>query len=436
MKALFGFLILILFVSSCGEKSPFKDVNDLDKIARQYVRLVLVTGKYDSDYVDAYFGPADLKKLADSDKMTVQQIKSATNDLLLSIVNLTPKDNDPLSLKRKMYLTRLLRALKTKLEMLEGKKFSFDMESKALYDAVSPIYNIKIYDDILNQLDAMIPGRGNLTKRFEEYRKRFIISPKKLDTVFKAAIAECRKRTKKFIELPPDERFDLEFVKSKPWGAYNWFKGNSRSLIQVNSEKPISIDRIIGLAAHEGYPGHHVFHSLFEKELYKKRNWVEFSIYPLFSPVSMISEGMANFGITLVFPQNEKLAFEKQVLYPLAGINSSEAENYTKILNLIQKLTYSGNEAGRRFLDGNMSEEHTIDWLMTYQLQTEDRAMRYVSFIKKYRSYIITYNVGEDLIKSYFSKQLKNGGTSADRWNLFRKIITGLTLPQNLIIDK
>ena len=36
-------------------------------------------------------------------------------------------------------------------------------------------------------------------------------------------------------------------------------------MIQVNTDLPITIDRAIDLACHEGYPGHHVYNALLEK---------------------------------------------------------------------------------------------------------------------------------------------------------------------------
>jgi len=48
---------------------------------------------------------------------------------------------------------------------------------------------------------------------------------------------------------------------------------------------------------------------------------VEFSIYPLFSPQSLISEGSANFGREVAFSLDERLAFERDVLFPLAGLD-------------------------------------------------------------------------------------------------------------------
>ena len=41
-----------------------------------------------------------------------------------------------------------------------------------------------------------------------------------------------------------------------------------------------------------------------------RRGWTEYSVYPLYSPQSLIAEGSANYGIDLAFPGPEKLTFE------------------------------------------------------------------------------------------------------------------------------
>ena len=114
----------------------------------------------------------------------------------------------------------------------------------------------------------------------------------------------------------------------KPWSGYNWYQGGYRSVIQVNVSLPIWIDRALDLACHEGYPGHHLYNALLERELVRGRGWPEFQVYPLFSPQSLIAEGTANYGIELAFPAAERLAFERDVLFPLAGLDPALAAPY------------------------------------------------------------------------------------------------------------
>ena len=263
-----------------------------------------------------------------------------------------------------------------------------------------------------------------------------LIPKDKLSEVFNTAIQEARKRTLEHIKLPKNESFKVEYVNNKPWGAYNWYKGNSYSIIQVNTDLPIYIDHAIDIACHEGYPGHHVYNTLIEERLYKKLGWVEFSVYALFSPQSLIAEGTANYGIDVAFPGRSRMAFEKSVLFRLAGLHPSDADKYYKIVKLTKKLDYATNEAARNYLDGKWTKEETINWLIKYSLKTPANAEKTFSFIEKYRSYVINYNLGEDIVANYIEKL---GGVSENpelRWKIFKHLLITPQTASNLLKGK
>ena len=218
----------------------------------------------------------------------------------------------------------------------------------------------------------------------------------------------------------------------KPWSGYNWYKGNYRSVIQVNTDLPTYIDRAIDLAAHEGYPGHHVYNALLEKNLVHDRGWVEFSVYPLFSPQSLVAEGTANFGKEVVLAKPERMKFEKEVIFPAAGIDPARAEEYYNVEELIQKLSYATNESARRLINGQIDAAGAADWLEKYALMDPDRANQAVRFSQRYRSYVINYNLGEDMVRHYVEK---NGGTPSQpqkRWQEFAQLLSSPRLPSGL----
>ena len=260
-----------------------------------------------------------------------------------------------------------------------------------------------------------------------------MIPPDRLDAVFRAAIDECRKRTLERTELPADENFEIEYVKGKSWSAYNWYKGRSYSLIQVNEDLPIAIDRAIDLACHEGYPGHHVYNALLEKTLVRGLGWVEYSVYPLFSPQSLIAEGTANYGIDLAFPGDERVEFERDVLFPLAGLDPSSADLFYRVWGLTKKLSYAGNEAARRYLNGTIDAEEAVAWLTRYALMPEGLAERRVRFYDQYRSYVINYNLGQDRVAEYIERKVGPEGTQADRWTAFLELLSSPRLPSGLL---
>jgi len=220
-------------------------------------------------------------------------------------------------------------------------------------------------------------------------------------------------------------------VKDKSWSAYNWYKGNARSLIQVNIELPIGIDRILHLACHEGYPGHHIYNALLEARLVKEKGWMEFCVYPLFSPQSLIAEGTADFGASLVIHGEERLAFKRDVLFKEAGLDPALAAEQHQMQKLLRPLRHAPIQAARAFLDGVKTAEETVAYLQRYGLQTKAMAERRLRFFNENRTYIINYSFGEDTVANWVSKTA--GEDPAARWKAFIEILSTPRTPANLL---
>lgn len=429
-----------LFLFSCGEQKNEISKNlesSMNKVAEQYVKLVLKIGIYDPDYVDAYYGPAEWKPETKSNEVSdsafIQNLYDEAGKLLDNLESLSQEQADEIQTLRYRFLYKEILAARTKVFILAGGKLSFDEEAKALYDVEVPAHDSLYFQSIVNEISNLLPGKGSVAERWKEYKKQFIIPSEKLDEVFQTAINECRKRTLQYIKLPAKESFKVEYVKDKPWGGYNWYKGDSFSLIQINTDLPSYIDRAVDLAAHEGYPGHHVLNVLLEK-LYRERNWVEFCIYPLYSPQSLIAEGTANYGIEVAFPGDTQMEFEKEVLFPLAGLDPSKAGNYYKITKLLNQLSHSSTEAARNYLDNKWTKEQTIEWLQKYNLVSKERAQQNLKFFEKYRSYIINYNLGQEIVKNFIER---NGGTPKKaelRWQIFERLVSTPQTPSGLVL--
>jgi hypothetical protein len=419
----FAALLAASLTLSCAGDSP-----SLDGIAESYVKLVLAMEHHDPGYVDAYYGPPQWKTEVEDETPSLEAIASTASDLLFKLSERELPDEDSLVGLRHLYLLKQLRALAARVEILQGAEMSFDEESAALYDAVAPRHTVEEFQETLDALDRLLPGKGPLHERVQAFRSEFEIPPERLDTVFTVAIEECRRRTARYIELPEGESFRVEYVTEKPWGGYNWYEGNLHSLIEVNTDLPSRIDRAIDLAGHEGYPGHHVYNSMLEQRLYKDRGWVEYSVYALYSPQSLLAEGTANYGVEILFAPEERLAFEREVLFPLAGLDPARAEKYYAVEEQLKRLAYAGNEAARGYLNGEMTREETVAWLMKYGLSSRKRAEQRTRFFDTYRSYVINYNYGEDLVRIYVETIAGAGQDMERRWEVFAGILASPTI--------
>ena len=420
-------LLVPIALASASAAAPARD--NLDAAARDYVRLQLAIGEKEDGYIDAYYGPDRLKAegkalAARSDLPALQQQAGALRTRIAKLGAGSASENA----RRARFLQAQLTAAATRLRMLRGEKLSFDDEAQGLFGVRPKLKPLSFYDPLVAKVDRLVPGKGLLADRVDAYQDRFTIQKDRLKPVFDASIAGCKARTERYIRLPRGEHFTLSFVTGKSWSGYNYYQGHYMSRIEVNTDLPIRIDRAVDLGCHEGYPGHHVLNSLLEQRLTRGRGWTEFSVYPLFSPQSLIAEGTANYGIRIAFPGGQKVAFEAARLYPLAHLPTSEAQRFETLRLALKELGGASMTIARDYLDGRISEQQAIELRRKYLLVSEARARQQTNFAKQYRTYVINYGLGEDMV----ARDLERFRTPAARWKRFEQIISEPMLPSDL----
>ena len=102
------------------------------------------------------------------------------------------------------------------------------------------------------------------------------------------------------------------------------------------------------------------------------------------------------------------------------------------VQEMTQELGYAGNEAARRYLNGEIDAAAATAWLEKYALMPRKRAEQRTRFIDQYRSYVINYNLGEDLVRQHLEKR---GGTAQEpekRWKEFEALLSSPRLPSGL----
>lgn len=402
----------------------------LNDIADAYIQLTLEAGTHEAEYVDAYYGPAERQELAKSAPRSLAELVKdarALTDKVDGTLSVLTNDTDR---RRALAIRGMLVAAQTRLQMLGGRKFSFNEEAKGQFATEPELKPLAHFEDLLARLEKLIPGKGPLPNRVDAFNERFTIPKEKLQTVFDAAIAECKRRTAQYITLPQGEAFTMEFVTGKTWSGYNYYKGNYKSLIQINTDLPIRISRAVDLGCHEGYPGHHVLNLLVEERLARAKGWKEYEVNPLYSPTSVLSEGSANYGIDLAFPGPERLAFERDVLYPLAGLDPRTAKDYWDMQQMTEALTGARLTIAKMYLDGEIDRSKALELTQKYLLLSPARAEQSVAFTDHYRSYVINYGWGKDLVRGY----IERGSTDpTTRWQRMEKILSEPTQPADLL---
>ena len=405
---------------------PDASGDSLDAIARDYVALILEIGEHEDGYVDAYYGPAEWAAAAEANPRAVPQLIQGAASLTNRLNAVSVAGADPAVVQRRTYLLAHVSAAAARLRMLSGEKMSFADEAEALFGVRPELAPLSSFDPVLAEIDALLPGTAPLADRVTEFKSHYVIPKDRLQIVMDAAIAECRARTARRIALPANENFTLAFVGDKPWSGYNYYQGNSQSKIEINADFPIYTERAIDLGCHEGYPGHHVYNALLERTFVRERGWVEMSVYPLFSPMSFVAEGSANYGIDLAFPGDEGLAFEREVLFPLAGLDPATAEKKAELQGLIRRLARAEYTIADAYLAGRIDRDTAIEQLMKYSLADRAKATQRLRFIDTYRSYVINYGLGRDVVQAWVE------GQGGDRWDAMETLLSSQILPADI----
>lgn len=422
MRALL--LAMALAVAACTPRAE----PDLNPLAESYVRLALEIGTYEEGYIDAYYGPPEWKTEAEANPRSTADLKTAADALSAQITEALGQSRDAEVQRRARALAAYVSSARFRLDMIDGERVPFADEAERLFALRPTLRPLDSYDAALARLETLLPGRGPLSDRVQAVRDRYLIPHDRLLTVLQAAIAECRRRTAEHIELPENERFELELVTGQSWGAYNWYRGDNHSLIQVNTDQPIYIDAAIGYGCHEGYPGHHV-QGISAERLYRDRGWVEFSIMPLFSPQGPLNEGGGNYGVDLAFPGDEKLAFERDTLFPLAGLDPASAPALADLQEALDDLRGATLTVDQMYLDGEINRARAIELTQRYGVTSRERAERSIAFADHYRSYVINYSSGEDVVRAFVERA---GADNDARWRAYESILTQPTLPADL----
>lgn len=418
-------ILLILFILLLGCNSN-KDNSPLGKTGEKLVILTLEAGTLDEDLVDSYIGDLTI----DSSKTyTAEGLKKDFSELMSEINNIQTNNRD-LNFRKK-YQLAIAKAIYTRLRILNNENVKFLDECKSIYQVTPEFHSFQYYDSLLTVLDSMLDGEGDIRERFANYREKFKIEYKQVNEAFQKSIQTAAQITKEHIQLPDSESVRIEYLDGAPWSAYNWYKGNYKSLIQLNKLADIYIERVFDIAAHESYPGHHVYYSLREKEYYRDKGYVEFSIYPLFSPVSLLAEGTAEYANELIFPEKEKIEFLRTKISYKSKYTEQELKDYFKVLDIVNKLDEVVINISKEYLNNEISAKETISLLEKYGLESESGALRKLDFINKYRSYIINYPIGKSLITKYI--KLKAGDDINKKWQVYKDILEKPYLPNDLI---
>jgi len=192
----------------------------LDEAARSYVRLALALGERDADSLDGYHGPATWQAEVRAERPSLSQTRAKAITLARSLEVIAPDDRIDEQAPRRAFLIRQLRAIVSRIEVLQGARPPFDDEARLLFGIEA---NGAARDQparIRAELDRMLPGRGDPAARYAAFDRRFQVPADRVAAVFERAVAGCRAVTREHVALPAAERVTIEYARGLPWSAF------------------------------------------------------------------------------------------------------------------------------------------------------------------------------------------------------------------------
>jgi hypothetical protein len=373
--------------------------------SREYLLLGLRINKHIEGFVDSYYGSEELSALVkQEEKKSPKNLLETINTLIQALPEQSLTD------ERHRFIGKSLSAMKTITEILLGETIDYIDKVYRLFDIRPEKTSESHLIETVNQLDELYDGQGSLVERIEAERERKTISIENAERIMLKALSITRDKTSEtFSELLPiDEKVEVQIVTNEPWSAYNWYLGNYKSRIDVNTDLPLEWDQILSFASHEGYPGHHTEHSVKEKYLYVDENRFEHAILLILTPEAVISEGIANTGLDVIFPDEQRrMKLEIENFHPNPSDTPLEVLiKRGKCMNELFKL--SGNLAIYAHVDGQTDEE-IFDYCSRelHIPYTKERLQQWMKFIRNplWAPYIFTYSYGEALIRRKFGEK-------------------------------
>lgn len=394
---------------------PSSPEDRLASYGEDYVELALFLDRLQEGEVDIYFGPEDL------------DVRSASSGpdlstLLASAQSLRDQLADPqlnAFAQRQDSLTRKVKGLILVLEsIITPEQFSYEEEAKDIFGI-----DLKGTDDIdlssyREQLEALLPGSGAVAYRLAQFRNQFLVPADKREAVFARALEECKTRSLTHWTMPANENLRVEWSRdiNEPW--HN-FEGNGQSVLKINPLSMGYLSSALDVACHETYPGHHAQYAFLEQAMSDQKSIVENSLTLLRSPQSALREGAASYSVDLLFPQDQRTKFEKEVLAPIAGLGSLDIEKYNQVRVLLDQIALGTIPILRDFSDRTIPQATA-----TFRLEREalvPSPNQLIAFSEQYGAYAASYTLARARIGAYVENRVTEH--SEDAWEVLKRLI-------------
>jgi hypothetical protein len=397
----------------------------------RYIELGLALGRHIDGFVDAYYGPPGLAAAAaTAPKVAPDELQRDARALLAALDAGEPLGSPMADAgppvegedsRRRRWLRAQTLGLLTSARILSGEAIGYADEVEACYGVRPTRFPEEEILEAHRNLDQVVPGSGPLAERLIAWRESLAVPLELLRPAIHSLAEDLRARTKAAFGLPDGEAVEFDLVTNKPWGGFNYYLGELKSKVAINTDLPVLSTSLAHLVAHEAYPGHHTEHTRKEVGLVRRRHFYEESIFLVGTPQCLLAEGLADLGLEVVMGRRPEHLVAEHLL-PL-GI-PYDADVVAVVAEAGEALQAVRANAAFRLHEDGASPEVVAKEIAYFGLLPPVRAEKAIEFLMDptWRSYISCYVEGLPLCRRFV----------AGRPEKFARLITEQLVPDDL----
>ncbi|UGT38737.1 DUF885 domain-containing protein [Nocardia yamanashiensis] len=381
-------------------------------LVTEYLRLGLAFDRLEEGFVDAYTGdPALRREVENAPAPEPRELANTAAALRKEL------PDAGLSAERVEFLEAHLRALECSGRKFAGDDINFIDEVKAYFDVDIAPGSEEEYREAHRQLDEVLPGEGALLDRVTAHRRNDELPAERLRECVDAFSSALRDLVRQRYPLPDTETVEYEVVGDKPWSGFNYYLGDFKSKVAINSDLKQHMAHLPALIAHEAYPGHHTEHCRKEAGLVAAGQ-DEQTLFVVNTPQCLMAEGLADLALkSIVGPGWGKWA---QEIYADLGLRF-DGERAERISTASANLLSVRQDAALLLHDKRKDENEVSAFLERWSLVTPERARQSLRFLSSplWRAYISTYVEGYRLLGGW----LDRAADADERSDRFRRLL-------------
>jgi hypothetical protein len=364
-------------------------------LAREYVLLGLRFDRLSEGFVDAYTGDPRLRRqVEDEPRPDPAALAARARELRRELPASGLADD------RVAFLEAQLTGLECSGRKLAGEEVGFVDEVEAYFGVRIAPGDQDAYAAAHGRLDALLPGKGDLTTRYAAYRVTDECPPDRLEAVVRELSSGLRDIVRTGYALPEGETVDYLVVTDEPWSGFNYYLGGMRSRVAINADLPHRLAQLPHLVAHESYPGHHTEHCRKESGLVVAGGRLEHTVFLVNTPECLMAEGLADLGIAASIgagwgPWAQEVYADLRL--PFDGGLAEQ------VADAVRGLDRARQDAALLLHDRGASPDEVVEFLTRWMLVPRERARQSLRFLSHplWRAYTSTYVEGHRLLSSW-----------------------------------